>query len=404
MAELTAQELAQRAGVPAERVQRLVTLGILTEVSEEAGRFESADVERVRVAAAFEEAGMPLEVLGRAIEAGELSLSVLDLLFPQPAALSDLTYRSLCEQAGLTMDLVERLHIGFGLPRPNPDDRIREDDAELLPLLPKILAAGLTEGEVIRGVRMYGENIRRVAECQVQLLHGYMERPLREAGASEAEILERASRMSHQVRPVADRLVAWLYRRHREYYATEHLVAHVEGLLGRDDLPTRTPVDPQAISFLDLSGFTRLTEQEGDESAADLAAALAELVQEASSRHRGRAVKWLGDGVMFHFRRPVDAVRCGLELIHRAPSEGLPPARIGIHAGGVIFREGDYFGRTVNIAARMADYARPSEVLVSEDVMWSSQIPGVAYRKIGPVTLKGLSDPVSLYIAEMSQQ
>ena len=51
---------------------------------------------------------------------------------------------------------------------------------------------------------------------------------------------------------------------------------------------------------------------------------------------------------------------------------GLPPAHVGLHAGPVIFQEGDYYGQTVNVASRIADYARPGEVIVSQEVVDAS--------------------------------
>src|SRR6185312_16729314 len=105
--------------------------------------------------------------------------------------------------------------------------------------------------------------------------------------------------------------------------------------------------------------------------------------QEAAQAHGGRAVKWLGDGVMFHFSDSRDAILSGLELVERAEQAMSVPARIGINAGAVIAQEGDYFGRTVNIAARIADYARPREVLVSEAARQSADGDDLAYELVG---------------------
>jgi adenylate cyclase len=110
-------------------------------------------------------------------------------------------------------------------------------------------------------------------------------------------------------------------------------------------------------------------------------------------------VKFLGDGVMFHFPDPAQGVLCGLELVDRIPDVGLPRARVGLHTGPVVFQNGDYFGRTVNIAARIGDYARPGEVLVSEDVVAADSAKTVRYEPVGPVSLKGLSAPITLYSA-----
>jgi adenylate cyclase len=79
---------------------------------------------------------------------------------------------------------------------------------------------------------------------------------------------------------------------------------------------------------------------------------------------------------------------------------GLPPAHVGLHAGPVLSQQGDYFGQTVNLSARIADYARPGEVLVSQAVADASHEPGIAFRDIGPAELKGVAGSVRLLRAE----
>lgn len=111
-----------------------------------------------------------------------------------------------------------------------------------------------------------------------------------------------------------------------------HLVERIEneleaaGMLGR---PERVP----AMSFLDLVGYTRLTEEQGDRAAAALAETLAVLVDRSSREHGGVPVKWLGDGVMIHHREPAGAVRSALWMVQQLPEAGLPPAHVGVAAG-----------------------------------------------------------------------
>ena len=172
-----------------------------------------------------------------------------------------------------------------------------------------------------------------------------------------------------------------------------------KGKLSYENLaPKRTP-SPPAIAFLDLTGYTALTEERGDEAGADLAERLATLVHEAARPHGGNPVKWLGDGVMFHFEDPSAAVLTGLDLVEQTPAAVDVRARVGINAGNVIFRDGDYFGRTVNVASRIADYARPGEVLVSGEVKERWGGDGVRFEEIGPVALKGLREELTLYAA-----
>ena len=110
-------------------------------------------------------------------------------------------------------------------------------------------------------------------------------------------------------------------------------------------------------------------------------------------------MKWLGDGVMFYFREPTDAVLAALDMVEGVASHDLPPARVGLHAGPVVFQDGDYFGRTVNLAARIADYARPGEVVVSQEVVDAADAPPVSFVEIGPVELKGVTGTLRLHTA-----
>ena len=126
-----------------------------------------------------------------------------------------------------------------------------------------------------------------------------------------------------------------------------------------------TVAESPAMCFLDLSGYTRLTEERGDEAAAEIAATLGRLVQRSAYDHGGRPVKWLGDGVMLYFARPDGAVISALELADSVPAARLPPPHTGIDSGPVIFQDGDYFGRSVNVAARIAAYAAAGQVLVA---------------------------------------
>lgn len=119
-------------------------------------------------------------------------------------------------------------------------------------------------------------------------------------------------------------MIWWLYHRGQERSIIEHVVSHVEEALEQTGVTPPREVHPPAIVFLDLAGYTRLTEERGDDAAAELAASLAELVQRESHRSGGRPVKWLGDGVMFHFPDPDQAVLCALGLVEKTPAAGMP--------------------------------------------------------------------------------
>ena len=140
----------------------------------------------------------------------------------------------------------------------------------------------------------------------------------------------------------------------------------------------------------------------GDDAAAELAATVARLVQRNSVQHGGKPIKWLGDGVMFYFDAPGPGVRAALEMADAIPAAGLPRVHVGMSSGPVLFQEGDYFGQTVNLSSRIADYARPGEVLVTRSVADASEEDGIGFREIGPVDLKGVAGPIELLLAQQN--
>jgi adenylate cyclase len=292
------------------------------------------------------------------------------------------------------MELVQRVHEATGLGRPQPEDPIHPLDRDLLASAQLGRMLGLDDGVLIRIARVYGENVRRIAQAEPEFYHDRVEAPLLASGLDERQMREAASQMSDHLAEVVQRLLLALYARHQERYTIEHLVEHIESVVTE-----RRPQRPPAMCFLDLAGYTRLTEEQGDRAAAALASNLADLVEQVSLPHDGQPVKWLGDGVMFHFKRPGQAVVAALEMVERTPEAGLPEAHVGLHAGPVVFQDGDYFGRTVNLAARIAAHAGPGQVLVSDQVVAECPDGPVAFEPIGRVPLKGVTDPVPLHRA-----
>jgi adenylate cyclase len=211
-------------------------------------------------------------------------------------------------------------------------------------------------------------------------------------------MIETALQLGSQMAARDDQWLLALYRRQQERAWIADLVEHMEAAIEEAGIHRRVE-QPPAMCFLDLVGYTRLTEERGDDAAADIAANLAELTQRAARARGGLPVKWLGDGVMFYFKRPGAAVLSALEMVQEAPAAGLPPAHVGIHAGPIVVQDGDYFGRTVNLAARIAGHAGAGQVLVTDEVIAAAESDSVRYEALGPVRLKGFTRPVRLHLA-----
>jgi adenylate cyclase len=393
----TRREVAQRAGVDPDYVDQLVQLGILTPDAGDA--FSPGDVLRARWLQSFEGAGVPLKGMAAAVRDGALSFSYLDATaFDRFAGLSGTTFHQLSARTGIPLELLIVVREAFGFAEPGPDDLVREDELSVVPVIELQLAKGFDPVVIERWLRVCGDSLRRITETETAWWHSEVMTPLLASGMTEGEMLEAQADLGSQMALLREQALLAIYYGQQEHTWNRETVEHVEGALERAGLYRRLD-RPPAMCFLDITGFTRLTEERGDEAAADLATRLATLVRRASQEHGGTPVKWLGDGVMFYFREPGAAVLAALEMVEVVGRRGLPPAHVGIHAGPVVFQDGDYFGRTVNLAARIADYARPGEVLVSQEVVGAAEGGPVTFTEIGPVELKGVPGTLRLHIA-----
>jgi adenylate cyclase len=390
----TEDEVAQRAGTTPERIRLLAELGIL---EPEDGTYPRRDVLRARFVLGLDAIGVDAKAIAGALASGDLTLGYVEFGGRRPPR-SDRTFAQLSEEIDIPFSMLERIYVAFGLSRPAPHEYVREEDLQLLKIVPVLFGAGVSEGEVLRLARVWGDSARRVAQFQSHYLHHSIEEPFRRRGLRDNEAFEAALReVSVRSGRSGEDLLGWLYRRHSEAFETEHLFDHVETALEGAGVHRREPRQVEACAFADLSGYTRLTEEAGDEVAAQVSVKLAELVNEVASRHAGAVVKMLGDGVLFHFKDPQDAVMASLEILDRVRPAGLPPAHVGVNAGPMIYEEGDYFGRTVNIAARIASQAGPDQVFLGEDVLHHIEPNGFRVVEAGAFELKGIDKPLTLY-------
>jgi adenylate cyclase len=395
------RELADLAGAPVAFLRRAVELGIVRP-GEGERPYRRADLSRVRLALVCDLAGLPLDGIGKAVADGRVAFDFLDGAQYRFAGHTDQTYRELCEQRGLDLDLLRRLQEAQGIAVPDPDDFVREDDLQMVGAMQIAGMFGVPAEPMVRMMRVYGESMRRMTEGENQIYRTYIEEPMLATGMDVAAMMASTSEFGTQYATIMDSSLLAMYHRQQERVWLGNMVERIEAALEEMGLAERS-VRPPAMCFLDLVGYTRLTEEQGDAAAAELAGSLAGVVQGVSQRHGGRPVKWLGDGVMFYFPDPGEAVRSSLEMVRETASAGLPPAHVGLHAGPVVQQDGDFFGRTVNLASRVAGRAGADEVLVTEDVVdVAGQLDDVRFADAGSAELKNVSHPVRLWRAEAS--
>jgi class 3 adenylate cyclase len=394
----TRADAAARAGVAPSLVDELIDAGALTPDPD--GSLTDADVRRITILRSMLEAGLPLEGISRGIREGLLSLDFVGSPeYERFRGLSSETFEQASARTGVPISLLTLVREAIGSGTAYPHDLIREDEQPIIAFVDAQVRAGFRPGAIERLLRVFGDSLRRIAEAEAEWWRSEVMNPGLEAGFRGNDI--GSGDLSPELSQRSEEALLAIYHTQQLQTWSANILAGFEYILGDAGLYT-APERPPAICFLDITGYTRLTQERGDRAAAELVETLNKLVQRTSVGHGGRPVKWLGDGVMFYFRDPGPGVVAALDMVDGVIAAGLPPAHVGLHAGPVIIQEGDYYGQTVNMAARIAEYARPGEVLVSSAVVEAASAPGVRFDDIGNVELKGVSGVVGLLAARRS--
>ena len=386
---LSVADIALHVGMEPERVEELAALGVIE--PDAAGRFEPGDIHRLRLLRGFEGAGVPLASLLAASDAGAISLRYYDQLHPAPGELSGSTYEGFAAALGPGRTHLSRLFAAFGLAEPEPDARLSVADEDLIARILEIVVATGAPELALRAVRMFGEGARRAADGALGV---YGEAAARLGddllGLPVDDVFERLLRPWAQFARTSAELGAWLASRHLTRAIDEYSVTETEAILEARGFVAARPGPPPAVAFIDLTGFTRLTEERGDDVAAGIALRLGEITRDAVAPFEGRVVKLLGDGVLVRFDEAATAVEATLVLLAALPGAGLPSGHAGVAAGPLILREGDVFGRTVNLAARISDVAPDGRVYIPATV--AADLPAGAFviRPVEAAILQGI--------------
>ena len=321
--EYTRAEVGRQAGVDPEYVHRLVELGILRPGAGDA--FSLGDVRRARWVRSFEEAGVPLEGMGAAVREGALSFSYLDAsAFDRFAGLGGTTFRQLSDKTGIPIDLLKVVREAVGFAEPRPEDIVRGDELSVVPAIELQLSMGFRPVVIERWLRVCADSLRRIADTETDWWRTEVELPLLQGGMTEPQMLDAQANAGSEMTPLLEQALLGIYRTQQEHAWSKSAVEDVEAALEKAGLHSRLH-RPPAVCFLDITGYTRLTEERGDEAAADLAAKLATIVRRSSQVHGGKAVKWLGDGVMFYFPDPGQAVLAALDMVEGVANQSSRP-------------------------------------------------------------------------------
>jgi adenylate cyclase len=386
--ELTLAQVAARVGVSQGTVKRWVDRGLVPGFD---GRWTPSAVAYVRVVARLRSRGHSLERIKKASDDGQLAIGPIEDLLSSSGGQHSL--RRVSRESGLPSELIRQIYAAMGL-GPLAPEGLSDEDLEMMRYAAAVLAAGFPLPAYLQLMRVYGQVMAQVADAEVRLMHLYVHKPLMRAGVPNVEIAEEMEAMTREVLPLATPLIGYLHSRLLSHFVEQDMIGHVEAELGEDELEEgRLRV---AIAFADLAGYARLTVEQGDEAAVSTVERFVEAVG-SSLPADARVIKTLGEEVMIVGPDPaaLTAWAVGLQL---GIEDGQPPPRIGIHYGEALYRDGDYFGREVNQAARVVARAGGGEVLVTRPVVdLADGTDGITFARIGEVRLKGFSEPTELF-------
>jgi adenylate cyclase len=388
--ELTLGDAAREAGVSPSTLRRWGELGVIPHYR---GRWTRAAAAHARIVARLREQGHSLEELKQAGEDGRLAFGYVEELFPSHGGY--IALEQAAAETGLEPALIRRIWRGIGLPSWMLE-RLDEDDIEALRYMAGVLAAGFPLVAFLQVMRVYGNSLRGVAGAEARLFRIYVHEPLVMDGVPATEVAEELAELIAKVLPLATPLMIYLHRHFLQHAVEQDLFATMEAdlaTLGEEALGQLRV----AICFADLVGFVQFTEEAGDEQALDLVERFVESVEDTLPGD-ARVVKNIGDGVMIVGTDPAALVSWALGFQEGFVKRARP--RIGVHYGETIYRDGDYYGRNVNLAARIVTRAHGGEVLVSEPVYeLMPRDPKLSFEPIGEVELKGFFEPIPLYVA-----
>jgi adenylate cyclase len=232
----------------------------------------------------------------------------------------------------------------------------------------------------------------------VRLFHLYVHEPLMRSGASGIETAEEMMVLTRELLPFASPVMDQVHQRYLQHFLEQDVIGHMEYDLDGEVLALgRLRV---AIAFADLAGYTRLTEELGELEAVDAVERFVDAVQ-TTLPEDARVIKTVGDEVMV-VGADVAALTDWAVGFQRLHAER-PLPRIGVHAGEALYRDGDYYGRDVNIAARVAARSRGGEVLVTRPVVEHGG-PYLEFERIGEVRLKGFTESTEIFIARQREE
>jgi adenylate cyclase len=389
---ISRSEAARRAGVPAQTLGRWARDGLVPHARD--GSWTPAAVAQARIVARLRERGHSVEEIREATESGRLAFGFVDELMPTQERAH--TLEEAAADTGLEPALIERVFLSMGF-NATSLEHLSDDDLELLRHVAVVLTAGFPLVALLQLVRVYGQALAQMADAEVRLFHLYVHEPLMREGVPGIQMGEEMQELARELLPLASPIMDRVHQRFLAHFVEQDVIGHMEADL--EGAPLDLGRLRVAIAFADLAGYTRLTEEAGEEEAVDAVERFIEDV-EVTLPDDARVIKTIGDEVMIVGSDAAALVDWAVGF-QRLVADRRPLPRIGMHYGPTLYRDGDYYGREVNQAARVAARAAGGEVLATRPVVELAG-PHLEFERIGEVRLKGFDDATELFVARLA--
>jgi len=383
-------EAARRSGVPTTTLKRWAREKV---VPVRRGRWTATAAAQARVVARMRERGYSLEDLKAAGREGRLAFGFTEELFS--GSEGERSVATVAEETGLEPELIERILTILGTPKER-ERTLGPEDVAAIRHCARVLAAGFPLVAFLQLVRVYAQSMRRIADAEVRLFHLYVHEPMIRDAVPELEMAEEMGELAADILPLAAPLTEYLHTRYLRFFVEQDVVGHMESGTGADTAEIELGHVTVTLCFIDLSGFTRYTEEEGDIEALDVIENFIDTVETTLPRE-ATIVKTIGDEVMVVSPDAASLTEWAVGFLDRFPQR--PRPRVGIHCGEAVYRDGDYFGSQVNLVHRVVERAHAGEVLVTDRVAETIEgRDGLRLEAIGQVSLKGFPTPTELFL------
>lgn len=337
------------------------------------------------------ELGVSPEAIRRAHDRGRVDEAIFEAVLDPIRNRRTISAAQIEADGGLEVDETRLIMLTFGLRAPDPGEPyFTPEEAEVMRRFGELRDVWPPE-VYLQVTRVYGQALAHIAQTEIQAFRLRVEPGLRAEAGGSMPALAAVHSAFGRLLPLADPMLLGVHRRRVEHELAQEAVREAEARTPEGVLPGAVEV---TLAFVDLSDFTAYADARGDLLAVEVVESFAQAVT-AELGENGRVLKALGDGYMLSFPDPSAAVGACVRIIDQLGGDDTPGVHASVHQGVALYREGDYFGGAVNLAARLLGLAGDGELVVSAAVA-AATAEQFDWGPLEQRRLRGFREPVEL--------